>query len=84
MHHFHWGLPLATLGGILFIFETHTQLAALLLGIGLGMSLDEYAPSLFLKTERKQELEAYYKALPHTTGLFIMLFVIIVILAVLA
>lgn len=51
----------------------------MLLGLGLGLIIDEVIPSLFLKGNRPLELKVYRQSLAKTFLLFLLLTLVIVL-----
>lgn len=80
-HHLHYGALFMLVGSVLLLFTGQTPLTTILLGLGLGLIMDLFIPSLLLETDRKQELIVYHKSLLPTILLFAAIIVIVVILA---
>ncbi|MGV8142827.1 MAG: hypothetical protein ACP5NS_04325 [Candidatus Pacearchaeota archaeon] len=76
VHHFHYGILLLILSTVFMIFFKETKLIVSLAGIGCGLTVDSFIPSLLLQTERAQEIIAYNK------GIFPTIVLTIVILSV--
>ena len=79
-HHIHVGIGIVFVTILLSMTESISPtLEFALHGFGMGMIMDEYVLSLFLPTQRKDELDAYEASLNPT----IMLFAVLVLIAVL-
>jgi len=66
-HHMHWGALFVLVGSLLLLyFGTLVISSAILIGLGLGLILDLFVPSLLLETNRERELIAYRKSLAPT------------------
>lgn len=81
-HHLHWGLLFILVATMVLLFGGSIGLVVVLLGIGLGFSLDLFIPSLFLETDRERELFAYRRSLMPTLLLFLAIAGIVVLLSV--
>ncbi len=77
-HHFHYGILLLMSSVIFLIFLKETKFIVALAGIGSGLIIDSFIPSLLLKTERASEISAYNQGLFPT--LILLVGVIIIIL----
>ena len=77
-HHYHYGTILLTIGILLLIFHKRTTLAVVMSGVGLGLVLDTFIPSLLLVTSREAEINAYFGGFEGS----IVLYLIVIILAV--
>ncbi len=65
-HHLHGGIALIFLATFLLLFFGESDLETMLLGLGLGLSIDLFIPSLEMKTNRKQEMKVYRSSLRPT------------------
>jgi hypothetical protein len=80
IHHGHWGIVLLFISSVgMMVLEQNSILIAGL-GLGWGLLLDEFIPSLMMPTVgRKIELEVYEKALKPTLVLFGLLEAVVLI-----
>jgi|TARA_B100001971_G_C18070032_1_gene472581 hypothetical protein len=78
LHHLHYGIIIITITILLLLFYKINTFSTILSGLGLGLIVDTFIPSLFLDTVRENELLVYSQ---HFTGTII-LFGIILILAI--
>ena len=74
VHHLHYGLILLTISILLLLFYKRNIFSTILAGLGLGLSLDVFIPSLFVKTIRENELLVYSQ---HLTDTLILFFIVI-------
>src|SRR3989338_4060888 len=65
-HHLHWGIMLMLSGTALLVASGKSALVIILLGIGLGLVIDLFIPSLQLQTDREKELFVYRNSLVST------------------
>ena len=65
-HHLHWGIMLILSGTVLLVLLGKSALVIILLGIGLGLVIDLFIPSLQLQTDREKELFVYRNSLVST------------------
>lgn len=80
-HHFHWGALLTLLGSVLLLVAENTSVFGIvLLGVGLGFIFDLFIPSLFLETDRGEEMEVYKNSLIPTIILVAVITVFIFVL----
>ncbi|MEI8249050.1 MAG: hypothetical protein WCG07_00965 [Candidatus Taylorbacteria bacterium] len=81
VHHLHYG-ALFTMIAVITMLLTHTQSPYIwaLLGLGLGLIIDEYIPSLLLPGDRPVELGVYDKSFKPTVILFLGIVIVTVIL----
>lgn len=70
IHHLHYGIALIFLASLLFLVESGSVFVVALLGLGLGLVLDEFIASLLMPGDRPLELEVYRKSLLPTAALF--------------
>lgn len=80
-HHLHWGIVLILTGTMLLLLSGKITSVIVLLGIGLGLIIDLFIPSLLLKTDRERELEAYRSSLIPTLILAALIVTVIIILS---
>ena len=76
IHHLHYGLILLTISTLLLLFYKRNTISTILAGLGLGLSLDLFIPSLFIKTIRENELLAYSQHLGATLIVFLVVIAI--------
>ena len=81
VHHLHFGV-IFTMVAVIDMLLTHTQNIYIwaLLGLGLGLIVDEYIPSLLLPGDRPVELAVYDKGFKPTVFLFLGIVIITTIL----
>ena len=79
-HHLHYGILLTLAGVILLLYFHKNTIVTILLGIGLGLMMDLFIPSLLLETNREEELVVYKKSLVPTIFLFVGVIGLILIL----
>ena len=79
IHHFHYGIVFVIIASLIFLFYKINNYSTSLMGFGLGTILDEFIPSLFLNTIRKEELTIYYQSLNWTIILFLSIIIITII-----
>ena len=81
VHHLHFGV-IFTMIAVTIMLLTHTENIYVwaLLGLGLGLIVDEYIPSLLLPGDRPVELAVYDKAFKPTVVLFASIVIVIGIL----
>lgn len=80
IHHAHFGILLILLASIMLLFLDRNIYIIMLLGLGLGLILDESISLTIIKTSRKTELKAYKKSFIKTLILFIIIILIVLIL----
>lgn len=78
-HHFHYGVLLLMLSVFFMIFFKENNLIVAVAGIGNGLVIDSFIPSLLLKTERISEISAYNRG-AISTAIFLTAIVIIILL----
>jgi hypothetical protein len=78
VHHFHYGIVFVAIAALILVISGKNGLSLAFLGIGLGLILDEFIPSLQMPGNRPLELEIYQRTLWPT----LVLFVAFVILAI--
>ena len=66
IHHFHYGIILITIAILMFIFYKKNGVSILFAGIGLGLILDTFVPSLLINYPRALEITAYNQSLIGT------------------
>lgn len=71
LHHLHYGIILLVISSLILIFYKTNLYSVALTGFGLGLVLDEFIPSLFLKTTRGEELLTYNQNFIGTIVLFL-------------
>ncbi len=81
-HHLHMGLVLITIGTIFFLLSPGNMFVNILLGVGLGLAIDLFIPSMQLETDRNKELVVYRSSLIPTLLLGALIVVIIVVLSI--
>lgn len=69
VHHMHYGIVALVVGILLLLFWRRTLLTIIVGGVGVGLVLDAFIPSLLLSTTREQEIAAYTKGLIPTVVL---------------
>jgi hypothetical protein len=79
VHHYHYGVLLLTIGVILVLIYGLTKLSSVILGFGLGSTLDGFISSLFSSTNRVEEIINYTNNLVPTTVMFIGIALIIIL-----
>jgi len=77
IHHIHYGIFIILVASFILLFFGKNNYVISLLGLGLGLCLDEFIPALLMPWNRKVELGAYEKGFIST---LILLVVIILIL----
>lgn len=73
IHHLHYGVVLIFIASQLLLFTGNSIYVIILLGLGLGLVLDEFIPSLYMPGDRPLELRVYRQALGKTLILFLAL-----------
>ena len=81
IHHAHLGVLFILFASTLLLFLDTNIYIITLLGLGLGLILDESISLMIIKTSRKSDLEAYKKSFIKTIILFIIIVSIILILS---
>ena len=82
IHHLHFGMLFAMIAIVTVLISGHNTLFTwILLGLGMGLMIDEYIPSLLLPGDRPVELAVYDKSFKPTVILFLSIVVIVLILA---
>mgnify|MGYP001577444357 CR=1 FL=1 len=76
-HHFHYGILLLMLSMFFMLFFKETKLIVIFAGVGNGLIIDSFIPSLLLKTDRVNEISAYNAGLFPTLVLVIVAVIII-------
>ena len=80
VHHLHYGFIFILIAALIFIFYKINKLAVALMGLGLGLVLDEFIPSLLLMTIRSEEIVAYKQGFIWTIILFSSIILISILL----
>ncbi|MBI3622884.1 hypothetical protein HY212_02275 [Candidatus Pacearchaeota archaeon] len=80
IHHIHYGVFFILVVSFILLFSGKNNYAIAFLGLGLGLSLDEFVPALLMPWNRKLELEAYEKGFIPTLILLISLIFILLLL----
>lgn len=70
-HHLHYGILATFAGVVLLLFSFKNTAVVILLGVGSGLIMDLFIPSLLLKTDREEELTVYKKTFFSTAIIFI-------------
>ncbi len=65
-HHWPHGIIFLTVGIAIVVFQGKTTIALVLLGLGLGLVVDEFFMTLRLETPREEELKVYDKSFGET------------------
>ncbi len=73
IHHVHYGIILVTIAIITLIFYKNNNATTSISGLGLGLILDEFIPSLLLTTSTEEAIIAYNQGLIPTLILFLLL-----------
>ena len=76
LHHFHFGIIILTIATLLLLFYKINTFSVTLSGLGLGLIIDSFFPSLFIETIRENELLVYFQHLPDTLALFAIILVL--------
>jgi len=79
IHHFHAGIIFVFVASLWLLSSDKNAYNVMLLGLGLGLIIDEVIPSLFLKGNRPLELKVYRQSLAKTFLLFLLLTLVIVL-----
>lgn len=80
VHHAHYGILFVLIGIIALLFTGKNDFIIALLGLGLGLILDEFIPSLLMPGNRPLELEVYRKSFLKTVFLFLTVIATILII----
>ena len=80
IHHIHYGIILVLAGTLLIFFLGKSLWVVGVMGLGLGLILDEFVPSLLMPGNRELELEIYKKSLRGTAALISIIVLVILIL----
>ena len=83
VHHGHYGIIFILISSVVTLFTGETVYMTALLGLGLGLILDEFIPSLLMPGDRTLELEIYRRSLSKTIIFFSIIIAIILLLSVL-
>lgn len=81
IHHIHYGIVFILIASILVIIEIQKIYILALLGFGLGFMLDDFIPSLLIKSDRKKEIRTYSKSFMPTIILIILIIIIVLVLS---
>lgn len=71
VHHMHYGIVALVVCVLLLLFWRRTLLTIIIGGVGIGLVLDAFIPSLLLSTTREQEIAAYTRGLVPTLVLVV-------------
>ncbi|MBP6060581.1 MAG: hypothetical protein KA515_01075 [Candidatus Pacebacteria bacterium] len=80
-HHLHWGIIMILFSAVFLVLFGKNLSVIILLGVGLGLVMDLFIPSLQLKTNREEELAIYSDSLFPTILLGLSIVAIIVLLS---
>jgi len=83
IHHLHHGIILAFIASLLLLFLGKNIYVIILLGLGLGLMLDLFIPSILMKSDRRAELEVYRKTFVKTLILFAVIVLMIIVISLL-
>lgn len=81
-HHLHFGIVLVLIGNLLLLAKGESPLVTGFLGVGSGLIVDLFIPSLILKTDRREELVIYRNSLKATLVLAAFITTLAIILSV--
>jgi hypothetical protein len=81
VHHLHYGILFTFIANLLLLLNVNNNFVIALLGIGFGLILDEFIPSLLMPGNRPLELEVYRKSLTKTLWMFLVIVLIILLLS---
>jgi hypothetical protein len=84
IHHLHHGIILVFIASLILLFLGKNIYVIILLGLGLGLMLDLFIPSLLMKSNREEELKIYKKTFIKTLILFVILIMIIILISFIA
>ena len=71
VHHLHYGVLFVFIAALLLLFSGRNIFVIVFLGLGLGLILDLFIPSLIMKTDRRAELKVYRETFMGTVILFV-------------
>jgi len=74
-----YGVVYILIATFLLIFSGLSIYVIILLGLGLGFMLDEFAPATLIKMNRKEEMKIYAKAQKATLIIFAIVIILLVI-----
>ena len=77
-HHLHWGILFVLFGAVMLIVSGKNMMVVIALGMGLGLMMDLFIPSLRLETDREKELVVYGHSLIETGMLFLLVIFIVI------
>ena len=80
VHHMHYGILFVLVASVTLLLNGESIFVVVLLGLGLGLMLDEFIPSLLLAGDRQLELEVYRKSFSKTVYLFLIIILVIFLL----
>ncbi|KKT96301.1 MAG: hypothetical protein UW97_C0016G0001 [Parcubacteria group bacterium GW2011_GWA2_45_15] len=80
VHHIHYGIIFILIGTLVLLFNGSSDTVIILLGLGLGLMLDELIPSLLIPGNRPLELEVYKSSFSATFMLFLGIVFLVLIL----
>lgn len=73
IHHIHYGILFILTASFILLFSGKNNYVMALLGLGLGLCLDEFTPALLMPWNRKVELEVYEKGFISTLIIFLII-----------
>ena len=79
LHHLHLGFLLFFIAGVMVLLDTSKTSLLIVLGLGLGLIIDEFTCFTLMRSERKEELMVYRKSLKSTSILFLVLVLVIIL-----
>lgn len=80
VHHAHYGIILVLAGTLFILFSVKNLWVIGMIGLGLGLVLDEFVPSLLMPGNRELELDIYKKSLRGTIVLISIIVLVILVL----
>ena len=80
IHHFHFGMLLLLIAILLLVFFKKNDYTIGLTGLGLGITLDQFVPSLLLQTGRAEEVAVYFDSLFGTIILAVLVIALSIII----
>jgi hypothetical protein len=84
IHHGHYGVGLIFIAAIILLFLSRDIWVIVLLGLGLGLIIDESISLMLMPGNRALELDVYSKSFKSTAFLFMVLVLAVLCFAVLA
>jgi hypothetical protein len=79
IHHLHYGMIFLILASFILLFYGKNNYVVFFLGLGLGLMYDEFIPALIMKSNRKDEMNVYRKALIPTAIMFLVIIALLII-----